>query len=665
MYAKISFPLFWSISILFFFSVNHFDGFVQDATLYTMQAFNRISPDRFWGDPAFMFGNQDSFSIFSPIYILFLKNLPIDTAAFLFTILIHFFVATSAAFLFWKYFSKIHLRFFALFSTLLFFSLYAYGEPHNELIHSIKTVEAFPVARTLAVGFGLMGFVFLSERKFFSLFLFIIGLFIHPLTTGWCIPIWLCFHFPKTKPCILFFSIIVPLSILFNHEPFAPYPADWQAQSWKDHIPIIQEIVCYYIFFQLILKKESVPIFLRKILSAMTPVLGIAIYWTIFSVASHHIFLSQLQPFRIAWICHTFGAIFSIWFIASIYITKSRKRLKTSPWEKIITLCIITLWVYSPFILVLSIFFPLSSNNKLKNVLGIISTIIWISITLYCSYWIRYLTNHSLPILYYSYANQFQFVTAISAASALFLSTKFQRTQKIFSIFLFIQLIIFFVGTKTFTLSNFSFAQTLMVFIINIFNISARSPSWFYRSVSFLIILMFLFACKNYDHRSLERKEIEHSMNQFSDAAPFPYIKNRGRILFSVEKYGGKIARLRFLSGGYLDYQSGVGESFYKEQFNVVRLREMYIYNGSANATTSWETLSWNQRERKIFSVLFNKDSLVQRALFLCSINEISHVITEKQLPIAAEDSITLWYRDEKIRLYPCSSFSNNHTNQQ
>ena len=149
-------------------------------------------------------------------------------------------------------------------------------------------------------------------------------------------------------------------------------------------------------------------------------------------------------------------------------------------------------------------------------------------------------------------------------------------------------------------------------------------------------------------------------MNQFSTTTPFHYIVNRGKILFSVEKYGEKIPRLRFLSGGYLDYQSGVGESFFREQYNIVRLREMYIYEGTSVVASSWDTLSWRQRERKIFSVLFNKDSLVQRATFLCSINEISHVITEKQLPAAAADSMTLWYDREKIRLYPCESFSNN-----
>lgn len=661
MSSKIPFPVFWAISVLFFFSSNHFDGFEQDGVLYIMQAFNRISPERFLGDPAFMYGNQDSFSVFSPVYILFLRIFPIDIAAFVFTSLIHLFIASTVAFLFWKWFSRVHLQFLVLFSTLLFFSLFASGEPRNELLHSIKTIEAFPVARTLAAGFGFMGFAFLfGKRRFYALLLFMIGTFIHPLTIGWCIPIWFFVHFPKTKIWIVLFSVIAPMSILLNIGPFASYSADWQAQSWQDYIPIIQEMICYYIFFQLILNKGPVPFFLKKLLSSIIPILGIATYWLIFAVLSHHIFLSQIQPFRIVWVCHILGVFLTVWFIAFVYITKFRKNKKISFWGKIIALCAILLWVDSPFVLLLALVFPLASKKKFKKVLGIAAFVIWTIITIYISCWIWYLNHHSLPTLYYSYADQFQNVTAISAALALFLLVKFHKLRKILGILVFIEVVVCFIGTKTFPLSNFSFALTLMVFINNMLNAPVGSSFGLYRSASFLTAMMFLFAYENYDHRSLERKQIEHSMNQFSIASPFHYIVNRGKILFSVEKYGEKIPRLRFLSGGYLDYQSGVGEAFFRKQYNVVRLREMYIYNGSAVATASWDTLSWRQRERKIFSVLFNKDSLVQRATFLCSINEISHVITEKPLPVAAADSMILWYDNEKIRLYPCESFSNN-----
>ena len=67
----LSWKLLFPVAILFFLSVNHFDGFEQDAILYTLQAVNRLSPERFVGDPAFLFGNQDSFSVFSVLYVLF------------------------------------------------------------------------------------------------------------------------------------------------------------------------------------------------------------------------------------------------------------------------------------------------------------------------------------------------------------------------------------------------------------------------------------------------------------------------------------------------------------------------------------------------------------------------------------------------------------------
>jgi len=161
----IAYKLLLPLTVLFVLCVNHFDGFEQDSILYTLQAINRIFPGRFIDDPAFMFGNQDAFSIFSIIYSLFIKFFPIDTAALLLTLLTHSGLAASFAWLAYKWTKKYHCTWLALPITLFFFSVYAYGEFRNDMWDTIKTIEAYPVARTLAVCFGFWGLAHLFDKN--------------------------------------------------------------------------------------------------------------------------------------------------------------------------------------------------------------------------------------------------------------------------------------------------------------------------------------------------------------------------------------------------------------------------------------------------------------------------------------------------------------------
>ena len=140
---KFSVKIFFPLMILFFLCVNHFDGFEQDCILYTLQAINRIFPGRFIDDPAFMFGNQDAFSIFSSLYALFIKMLPIDKAALLFTLIIHCGVATSFVWLSYKWTKKFHCSQLALPVTLFFFSMYAYGEFRNDMWGTLRLSKRF------------------------------------------------------------------------------------------------------------------------------------------------------------------------------------------------------------------------------------------------------------------------------------------------------------------------------------------------------------------------------------------------------------------------------------------------------------------------------------------------------------------------------------------
>lgn len=67
------YSIFYSIAIFFFFSIARYFGYAEDAGRYLLQVVNYLHPERFVNDVPFMYGNQDSFTIFSPFISLFYK----------------------------------------------------------------------------------------------------------------------------------------------------------------------------------------------------------------------------------------------------------------------------------------------------------------------------------------------------------------------------------------------------------------------------------------------------------------------------------------------------------------------------------------------------------------------------------------------------------------
>ena len=60
--------------LAFFFCAFRYYGYYEDAGRYLLQIVHYMHPDRFVNDVPFMFGNQDEFSLFSPIMTPFFKS---------------------------------------------------------------------------------------------------------------------------------------------------------------------------------------------------------------------------------------------------------------------------------------------------------------------------------------------------------------------------------------------------------------------------------------------------------------------------------------------------------------------------------------------------------------------------------------------------------------
>ena len=647
MLTKISFPIYCFFSVLFFLSVNHFDGFRQDAVLYTLQAIHYISPERFIGDIAFMYGNQDEFTLFSPLYCIFIKLFPIDNAAFFLSFLIHVFFAFSAALFVWKLTNYLHCNRLAIVIILTFFALYSYGEERNEFMFTIKTIEAFPVPRTLSAAFGFLGLAYL-KNKWKSIPLFILGTLIHPLTAGWCLPLWVCFHFPKARIPILLFSALFPLTIFIGKEPWAASTNDWIYITFdKDVEEQLKNMLLYQAFFTMIALKIKNPLLIKKILLSFCIILGIANYWFIVTIFTHHIFLYQVQVFRIQWICQILAVFISVWQAVWIWFKAIHKNKPLCFFQKIFIISLIIIWIDSSFVLSLIGFSFLYQWCKKQNAHSIYRSttlIICLCCITLSTYWIYGFTPRDREIpLDWIYADKLfimEQLFALASAATLTLGLSIQRLKFFGYCILLLSVFLISYAWTFFPNENFGIAYVLATLLFFIFFKQYKSKLTQISIFAFLFIAILCFISLNYDHRSNIQKKREYTMNQFLQEPPFPYIANRGKILYSVYDYAQKVPRLRFLSGAYYDGQLNVGAIFSKQHQLELNSHERQIIGDS----------EWT----KLDVILSDKDSLQNCVKRLCQTNEITHLISDLRMPFTASDSLTLWYKEEKIWLYPC-----------
>lgn len=660
---KISVRIFLPLMALFFLCVNHFDGFEQDCILYTLQAINRIFPGRFIDDPAFMFGNQDAFSIFSPLYILFIKMLPIDKAALLFTLFIHCGVAVSFAWLAYKWTRKFHCSQLALPITFFFFSMYAYGEFRNDMWNSIKTIEAFPVARSLSVCFGFWGLAHLFDKnKWITLVIFLVGSLVHPLTAGWGIPLWLFFHFRRTRLPITIAAVLLPVTIFIGKVPWTAYPERWCHIGWDMDgiIPLTQNLILNFLFLILASVKFIQGKLLKKYALAQTFVAGIAIYWFIMSVFTRHIFLFQIQTFRILWLCQV-SVVFIQFFVAMhVCVAKLRKGKLLDIWDKLFFAVALVYWIDSPFVFVGASITAILFATRKKRYFGKICVVIgylWIAVTIFSMYWIVFLHRQPLPELYSSYQTFMQELFAIAAALAFIVHTVCLKWRMFVIFAMLLCSVEIFWGNQIFPKQNFSLAFVLAVVCWGMIVLAFRfnTPVGKNASLGGLFVLLCICATINYDHRDCVQKEKELAMNQFVLSPPFPDIEKRGRILYSVKGFAGKLPRIHFLSGAYYDEQYEVGSIFFEDHKYMSDAREKKVFLGVQPTDAEWEKLKWQVRKSLASEYLFEKDSLISRARHLCNGQEITHLITDMHdLPFTKEDSLVLWYKDKQIYLHSC-----------
>lgn len=532
-----------------------------------------------------------------------------------------------------------------------------------------QVVEAFPVARTLSLCFGFWGLAHLFDRnKWITPAIFFAGSLVHPLTAGWGLPLWMLFHFRKTRCPIAIAAVLLPATVLIGKEPWAAYPSSWVYIGWdmEGLIPLVQNLALNLLFLILASVKFAQSKVLRRLAQAQTLVVAIAIYWFVVSVFIHHIFLFQVQTFRVLWLCQVFAVFIQFFAGANLFATKLRKGKPLDIWDKVFLLISIVYWIDSPFVVVGAIVAAILLATRNKAYFGkvrIALVCVWLAATAYSAYWIIFLHMQSLPELYKSYQTFIQELFAATAALALAVHTVCPKWRKVVIAVMVLCAAEILWGNQIFPRQNFSLAFILAIatygFVKQV--LSSRNVAGKAISVGVLAALFISCVVLNYDHRDSGQKERERAMNQFVKAPPFPEIEKRGRILYSVKDYAGKLPRIHFLSGAYYDEQYEVGSIFFKGHKELTQTREKKVFLGEQPTDAEWKKRKWQTRKYLASEYLFEKDSLIVRTRHLCNEREITHLITDMHdLPFAKDDSLTLWYKEEQIYLHSCASVLQN-----
>lgn len=686
-------------AIPLYLSFCHYEGLIYDAVLYVTQYVYSIDPLRFFGDPAFDYGNQDSLGLFSPIFGIFLEWFGVSTGAFVYTVLMQFAWVGVAVFFAKSFLWRIKEFAWVLPVTVIMMGFFAYG---IEFAHMrfFRYVESYACSRSLSVvlGMGALAILF-TQKKYFSLLLIVVGTVIHPITAGWCLPFWMFYFFPKTRIPVLVLSLVFPFSFLLHWGPFDFLPADWLSRplAFKPEYADISRYILLIAFFLALAKKmENEEI--RKISISSAVLLIISLYWDIWGGIGEHIFLYQVQTWRAVWVPSIIAVPLGICCFKDS-LRKIAKGRNVSTSDLGIMILLLSFLASRNIIVVSAVAMLLvmikARDVSLKTWILVFSSFLFVGFLVqqYLTWFLQGFPSF-LDVAYtdlYRIRDTFLFYQfCFSVAFGIyfikekkFLSAILLVTSIFLAHFLLLPVLALFLAffpkeKKLYYFGGAAFVVILMLFD-GLVDVDARRMTlidgmprcfpWFCisltvsllsialsRRVSYWGISIWLFICVMmavvfYNSYSVEWREKELHIDKYLHESVFPQVNERGKMLFFVSGEFEVEPRLQFLTGSYLSRSTLVGALFSKEHYRIGLKRSNLIYRREFKP---------NMEKFYVFSDVLNKiadvDTLIDRTYFLCDLNEITHLVTDRaSLPFVKEDS-TMVSDSQKVYLYGCPS---------
>lgn len=657
-----------------------------------------------------MFGNQDSYGLFTTFYSVVIKLLGVNMAAVSFSFFMQLAWVVAVILLMGKICAKLNVRVLTLPLLICFLLLTADGMPFTN-VKFFSVVENFTCSRMLSLDLAMYGLYFLlCKRKWVSLCFFLVGTAIHPITAGWCLPIWMFLYYPMLRMPVCIVSLLVPLTCFLHKGPFDIYPDRWGmcAQRHDVTIEMIVRETVGVVFFGLILLKNTNKIQIKSISKSIFIVMSIALYWTATGGLGKHIFLYQVQTWRIEWLMW----IFVFPFYAGIFAHKICSLVKTRILLKddfvfFLSGPILFFPNYELGLLLLVVLLCFSRNKEIDfsyvaKVFCFISvyTIIlqtWIDLELcsgvaflckimgFESLWgnISFLVflEGSFGILFLIVALRKNGLTKKSlVAIALVVAFIIHPQWLVLPIVVF-GLFIRYPGKKIIMIAAMCFVVAIDSFFdnglreSNCFSILfVNYKRWFFMALfsivlfilpalpifnkgkgfvvinAVIVFLMVGHAFANYDCREKELADAEKGIDQFLKNPPFEQVKDRGKMLYYVDGAMKIDTRTQFLTGAYFDKATHIGEPLFEKQFELAKKRDnLLFYKADIDSISPKGTYDKFVKEK-----MSNPDTLLDRTVFLCGINEITHLVTSTPgMPLPLQDSVKL-KNGQEVFLYGC-----------
>lgn len=680
-----------------FFSVNHYEGIIHDAILYVTQYIYSIDPLRFWKDPAFEFGNQDSLGFFSPILGAFLEWFGVSAGAFIFTVLMQFAWIVAAVFVVKTLLALIRQHLWVLPTSVLLIFFFANGVPFSR-IYFFDYVSSYACSRSLSIvlGIGALSLIF-NQKRWLSLIFVLMGTAVHPITAGWCLPFWMFYFFPKTKLPVLLVSLVFPFTLYLHMGPFDILSDDWLARplAFKPEYEDVSRFVLLFAFW-VGLAKSSVNKSVKKISVSLCVLMAICFYWHLWAGYGEHVFLYQVQPWRVVWLPSLVAVPLAICCLKDV-VRKITKKEVVSTRDFGMVLFVISF--FGPRnIVVVSVIAAILVLRKERN-LKLIELVWSFAGILFAGYLVQqYLTwcLQGFPsFLGFDYMDLYrirdsfliyQFVFSVCFVVYFFKKRQFVPMALLIVSFVFSRLMLlpalslyisFFPRNNKLRYCGGVVLIVLLVLFDGLIDVDARRLSilevwpknflWMSfasiislllinppRRISSIWVLVWFFLCStiavlNYNVHSLDWHKKESGLDQYLHGSIFSYVKERGKMLFLVSGEYETEPRLRFLTGSYLSRSSLVGSVFNKGHYRMALERSHLIYQKELNPQLD-KFFVYSSIMQKVS----DRDTLIDRVRFLCGINEINYLVTDRVLlPFAKEDS-TMVNDSQKVFLYGC-----------
>jgi hypothetical protein len=340
-------------------------GIWHDSLLYAAQAFSRLHPDVFHHDIFFLFGSQDSFTIFSPAYATAIQWFGLNLANIILLILSHIAWIYSAYNLFRKFINET----IGWFGIALVFTMPAMYGGHGIFSYA----ESFLSPRVFSEALVMIALsAVLQDRILISFGALLVATLLHPLVAIagiFAVTFYLFLNdfrwllLPLIGIAIIFaFSYwevepFIGLAQIMNGEWFEivreaniyVFPSSWRLMDWNRFAFDAMVVAFSSIIFQNRKRFMIIAIGLTGIAGVVVSLIGADLL--------NNVFIIQLQTWRTAWLLHVLSH-FSIAQIAGrLWSSKNRFIL------------------YSLF---LSAWFAIQFNTFVSLIIGSLATVLTI-----------------------------------------------------------------------------------------------------------------------------------------------------------------------------------------------------------------------------------------------------------------------------------------------